>query len=133
VSDSQSRRHAVRARIVQIDVLALVGTRKGLFMLRSDDERRRWRTEGPLLAGWGIFHAIGDTARRNHLRSRQPCRLRSHRSTDGGATCKRSQQIGLPEKSGMILEATWHIAPGPPEAPGTLYLGGAPADAGFNA
>jgi photosystem II stability/assembly factor-like uncharacterized protein len=113
----------------QIDILALVGTRKGLFMLRSDDERRRWRTEGPLLGGWGIFHAIADPrdgtiyAAANHAVYGPTVQ----RSTDGGATWKRSQQIGLPEKSGMILEATWHIEPGPPEAPGTLYLGGAPA------
>ena len=29
-------------------VLALVGTRKGLFLLRRDDDRRSWRLDGPL-------------------------------------------------------------------------------------
>jgi hypothetical protein len=33
-------------------VLALVGTRKGLFLLRGDEDRRRWRVEGPLPARW---------------------------------------------------------------------------------
>ncbi len=98
-------------------------------MLRGDADRRRWHTEGPLLAGWGIFHAIADPrdgtiyAAANHSVYGPTVQ----RSTDGGATWKRSQKIGLPEKSGMMLEATWHIEPGPPEAPGTLYLGGAPA------
>src|SRR5690349_11180287 len=41
-------------------VLALVGTRKGLFMLRSDDGRKRWQAEGPLLDGWGVYHAVVD-------------------------------------------------------------------------
>jgi photosystem II stability/assembly factor-like uncharacterized protein len=48
------------------------------------------------------------------------------RSTDGGATWKRSQQIGLPEESGLTLNATWHIEPGAPEDPDTLYLGADP-------
>ena len=41
-------------------VLLLVGTRKGLFLLRGDDERRSFEVEGPLLAGWSINHAIVD-------------------------------------------------------------------------
>ena len=37
----------------------LVGTRKGLFLLESDD-RRDWRVRGPLCDGWPIYHAILD-------------------------------------------------------------------------
>ena len=33
-------------------VLAVVGTVKGAFLLRSDGERRRWEVEGPILKGW---------------------------------------------------------------------------------
>ena len=33
-------------------VLVLAGTKKGLFLLRSDDGRRDWELEGPLLDGW---------------------------------------------------------------------------------
>jgi photosystem II stability/assembly factor-like uncharacterized protein len=32
----------------------------------------------------------------------------------------------LPEDSGLILNATWHVEPGRPDAPGTLYLGADP-------
>jgi hypothetical protein len=38
----------------------LVGTRKGLFVLSSDDDRREWEVSGPLLQGWEVFHAVPD-------------------------------------------------------------------------
>ena len=38
----------------------------------------------------------------------------------------RSEKAGLPEESGLSLNAAWHIAPGRPEEPETLYLGGDP-------
>jgi photosystem II stability/assembly factor-like uncharacterized protein len=41
-------------------VTLLVGTRKGLFLLESDRDRRDWRIRGPLCESWPIFHAIGD-------------------------------------------------------------------------
>ena len=111
-----------------IAVLALVGTRKGLFLLRGDDDRTSWQVEGPLLDGWGVYHAIVDErdgtiyAAANHLVYGPTVQ----RSTDGGKTWRRSRQIGLPEESGLMVNATWHVEPGP-EQPGTLYLGGDPA------
>lgn len=41
-------------------VLVYVGTRKGLFVLASDAERRRWTLEGPFLKGWQVFSAAAD-------------------------------------------------------------------------
>src|SRR4051812_29339116 len=35
----------------------LVGTRKGLFVLESDD-RRDWSARGPYCEGWPIYHAV---------------------------------------------------------------------------
>ena len=108
-------------------VLALVGTRKGLFLLRADAERKSWRAEGPLLDGWGVYHAILDErdgtiyAAANHLVYGPTVQ----RSRDGGKTWRRSRQIALPEESGLTVNATWHVEPGRPEEPGTLYLGGA--------
>ena len=43
-----------------MSVLALVGTRKGLFLLESDEERQDWSLEGPVLTGWSVFHAVVD-------------------------------------------------------------------------
>jgi photosystem II stability/assembly factor-like uncharacterized protein len=42
------------------DVMVLVGTRKGLFILESDEARRDWEVRGPYCEGWPIFHAIYD-------------------------------------------------------------------------
>jgi hypothetical protein len=41
------------------EVMLLVGTRKGLFTLRSDD-RRSWRLDGPHCEAWPVYHAIFD-------------------------------------------------------------------------
>jgi BNR/Asp-box repeat protein len=48
------------------------------------------------------------------------------RTPDGGRTWRRSRKLGLPEQSGLSLNATWHVEPGPLEEPDTLYLGGDP-------
>jgi photosystem II stability/assembly factor-like uncharacterized protein len=109
-------------------VLALLGTSKGLFLLEGDDDRRTWEVEGPLLEGWGVFHAAVDErngtvyAATNH----RVYGSTVQRSDDGGKTWARSKQIGLPEESGLTLNAVWHIEPGRPDEPGTLYLGADP-------
>jgi photosystem II stability/assembly factor-like uncharacterized protein len=97
-------------------------------LLRGADDRRRWEAEGPLLDGWGVYHATVDPrdgtlfAAANHLVYGPTVQ----RSTDGGKGWMRSKQIGLPEESGLTLNATWHIEPGRPEEPKTLYLGADP-------
>jgi hypothetical protein len=40
--------------------LLLVGTRKGLFVLESDEARRDWKVRGPYCEGWPIYHAVHD-------------------------------------------------------------------------
>ncbi|WP_136441009.1 WD40/YVTN/BNR-like repeat-containing protein [Pacificoceanicola onchidii] len=40
-------------------VTVLVGTTKGLFLLRADAARADWSVTGPLCGGWSINHAIG--------------------------------------------------------------------------
>jgi photosystem II stability/assembly factor-like uncharacterized protein len=84
--------------------------------------------EGPLLAGWGVYHATVD-ARDGTLYTAANHTVYGptvQRSSDRGRTWKRSQKIGLPEESGLTLNATWHIEPGRPDEPGTLFLGGDP-------
>jgi photosystem II stability/assembly factor-like uncharacterized protein len=39
--------------------LLLIGTRKGLFTLESDD-RRDWKMRGPLCESWPVYHAVHD-------------------------------------------------------------------------
>jgi len=43
-----------------VAVKVLVGTKKGLFVLSGDAERRSWEVEGPLLTGFSVYHAIRD-------------------------------------------------------------------------
>ena len=105
--------------------VVLAGTRKGLFVLRGGDGR--WTIDGPMLKGFEVYHAIADP-RDDALYA---CTnfyggATVHRSTDGGATWERAEELGLPEESGLKLNATWHIEPGPASEPGTLWLGGDP-------
>jgi photosystem II stability/assembly factor-like uncharacterized protein len=38
----------------------LVGTRKGCFVLESDEGRRDWKLRGPFCEAWPIYHAVYD-------------------------------------------------------------------------
>ncbi len=70
-------------------VRVLVGTRKGAFVLTSDEQRQRWDVSGPHFPGWEVYHVAGSPA--------DPDRLYAapsggwfgqviQRSDDGGAT-----------------------------------------------
>jgi photosystem II stability/assembly factor-like uncharacterized protein len=41
-------------------VVLLVGTRKGCFVLESDEARRDWSIRGPFCEGWPVYHAVHD-------------------------------------------------------------------------
>jgi photosystem II stability/assembly factor-like uncharacterized protein len=40
-------------------VRVLVGTRKGAFVLTSDEGRRQWQVDGPHFGGWEVLHVKG--------------------------------------------------------------------------
>jgi photosystem II stability/assembly factor-like uncharacterized protein len=106
-------------------VTILVGTRKGLFHLQSDD-RQTWALDAPQLEGWDVFHAVVD-ARDGMLYvagNTFPYGGTVQRSADMGETWERSDQIAMPEDTGLTLEKTWHVRPG--REPGELWLGAAP-------
>ena len=68
-------------------VRVLVGTRKGAFILTSDSRRERWETEGPLFAGWEIFHMKGSPVDPNRIYASQSTSWFGQliqRSDDGG-------------------------------------------------
>ena len=52
-------------------VRVLVGTRKGAFILTSDDKRQRWDVNGPFFGGWEIYHMKGSSADPNRLYASQ--------------------------------------------------------------
>lgn len=108
-------------------VRVLVGTRKGLFTLSSDD-RRKWEVDGPTLKGWEVFHAVADPRDGAiYAATNSPVYGATvHRSDDGGDTWTRAEEIGLPEDTGLTLEKAWHVEPGRPGEEGRLWLGAAP-------
>ena len=101
----------------------LVGTRKGLFVLRGDEGRRTWKLEEPLLPGWDVFHATTHDGVVYAAANNFAYGATVQRSTDFGQTWERSEGLGLPEDSGLTLEKTWHVEPG---QDGTFWLGAAP-------
>jgi photosystem II stability/assembly factor-like uncharacterized protein len=111
-----------------MSVVVLAGTKKGLFLFRSDELRQRWALEGPHLEGWSVYHAILDPrdgvlhACTNH----EVYGATVHRSQDEGKTWERAEELGLPEDSELKLERTWHVEPGHEAQPETLWLGAAP-------
>jgi photosystem II stability/assembly factor-like uncharacterized protein len=72
-----------------VSVRVLVGTRKGAFILTSDDRRERWEVEGPLFAGWEVFHITGTPTVPDRLFAAPSggwFGQTIHRSDDGGRT-----------------------------------------------
>src|SRR5256885_5703966 len=94
-------------------VLLSVGTKKGLFLLRSDADRKKWELEGPLLPGWPVYHAIVDP-RDGVLYAATNSFIYGgavHRSPHLCPTRGRAEESGLPQGSGPKLNATRHAAP----------------------
>jgi hypothetical protein len=70
-------------------VRVLVGTRKGAFILTSDARRQSWAVEGPLFAGWEVYHVTGSPADPDRLYASQSSGWFGQliqRSDDGGTT-----------------------------------------------
>ncbi len=70
-------------------VRVLVGTRKGAFILTSDEGRRSWTIDGPHFAGWEVYHLTGSPADPDRLYASQVSDWFGqvmHRSDDGGKT-----------------------------------------------
>jgi hypothetical protein len=70
-------------------VRLLVGTRKGAFILTSDEARKDWQIAGPHFAGWEIYHLKGSPANPERLYASQSSGWFGQliqRSDDGGLT-----------------------------------------------
>ena len=67
----------------------LVGTRKGGFILTSDEKRESWTVSDPLFGGWEIFHMKGSPLNPNRIYASQSSGWFGQliqRSDDGGQT-----------------------------------------------
>ncbi len=70
-------------------VRVLVGTRKGAFILASDEKRERWDVSGPHFAGWEIYHVKGSPINPDRIYASQTSGWFGQvmqRSDDGGKT-----------------------------------------------
>lgn len=111
--------------------LMLVGTKRGLFLLSSQD-RKTWETHSTTLHGSRIFYATLD--------QRQGCRMFAadngdffgsfvRYSDDFGQTWSTPEQgIQFTPESGQKLINIWVIEAGRPDEPDTIYAGVDPAN-----
>ena len=70
-------------------IRVLVGTRKGAFILTADGTRRQWEVNGPLFAGWEMYHLKGSPVAPERLYASQTSGWFGQviqRSDDGGKT-----------------------------------------------
>ena len=138
VSDQSGTRTTVHRGIKHLqiksgDVLLLVGTMKGLFLLRSRPQRARWDVAGPYFHGQAIYALAYDGREGRHrlwastFSMLWGAFLRS--SDDYGRTWTNPLEppIGFPADSGATLKNIWQICPGRPEEPDRIYCGVEPA------
>ncbi len=127
----------VSTRLVPVrdgDVLLLVGTTKGLFLLRSPGHgRTAWEVGGPHFPGHAVYAAALDSRRGRHriwAASHSPhfgALLRS--SGDFGRTWSPPGESTpkFPADAGASLKQIWQIRPGRADEPEILYCGVEPA------
>lgn len=115
----------------------LVGTRKGAFILTSDEARQQWDVSGPHFAGWEIFHMTGSPVDPNRLYVSQTSGWFGQtiqRSDDGGQTWEavgnEFQYDGVPgthqwydgTQHPWEFTRVWHLEPSLTELD-TVYAG----------
>jgi len=110
-------------------VVLLVGTKKGLYTLRSDADRKKWAVDGPHQAPAPIHHATYDP--------RDGSMYAAINSTWGGSRIEYSRDLGktwqtaknpaFPEGSDRTFFQTWHIEPGHVKTPNVVWAGTEPA------
>ena|SRR5690349_4926956 len=115
------------------DVVLLVGTMKGAFVLRSNAARAKWDVGGPYFPGHAVYALAFDQ------RSGRPRLWAAPGSDHWGAMLSSSDDFGrtwtkpevslirFPEDTGAALKRIWQIRPGPADEPDTLYAGVEPA------
>ncbi len=115
------------------DVLVLVGTMKGAFILRSDRKREQWEIGGPYFPGSAVY-AMAYDARggRNRLWAGPQSMhwgglLRWSDDFGRNWTNPEEANVKFPEGTGAALKQIWQIVPGRAGEPDTLYCGVEPA------
>ncbi len=112
-------------------VQLLVGTRKGLFIIHSDESRQRWSIEGPSIEGYEIYHAVLDSrdGRSGWAAVRHEVwGTHIYRTADGGRSwTPLAARPAYPSELEREIEAVWHLASGGPGRPERVWAGVEPA------
>ena len=118
-------------------VRVLVGTRKGAFILTSDERRQEWQISGPLFPGWEIFHINGSPVDPDRIYASQTSGWFGQfiqRSPDGGQTrAPAGNNFVYADRSGThqsfdgtqqpwVFKRVWQLVPSPTE-PDTVFAG----------
>jgi Sortilin, neurotensin receptor 3, len=115
------------------DVVLLVGTMKGAFILRADARRRDWDVGGPYFPGSAVYATAYDRRAGRHRIWAGPNSMHwggMLQSTDDfGQTWTNpvDANVKFPQDTGAALKQIWQIAAGPDDRPETLYCGVEPA------
>jgi hypothetical protein len=110
----------------------LVGTRKGVWLLASDDDRRSWSIGGPAFLGHVIHHLVADPRdRRTILMATRTGHLGPtvFRSTDFGRTWTEAAQppaFASGDPLDRSVKAVFWLTPGHADEPGAWYAGASP-------
>ena len=113
------------------DVLILLGTRKGAFILNSDQTRKNWTMAGPYCAGSEVFHMVYDQREGGRV-------FAASNSMIWGPEFQFSDNLGQSWASaetqpkfsgdgGPTVKNLWHVELGRDTEPGVLYVGVEPA------
>lgn len=115
------------------DVLLGIGTRKGLWLARSRDDRREWEVSGPEFPVADVrAFAIDTRTDRPRLFAaayNQHFGLSVFRSNDLGDSWSEPEHapIAFPADTGEALEGVWQLTPGTPAEPDVIYAGVEPS------
>jgi serine/threonine protein kinase len=125
--------HSVRhAHFKKGDLILLVGTTKGAFILRSNAQRNRWETGGPYFHGHSVYALAYDHRAGQHriwasTQSYWGTLLRSSDDFGKSWTNPQDAPIRFPADTGVSLKNIWQITPGRADEPSVLYCGVEPA------
>jgi photosystem II stability/assembly factor-like uncharacterized protein len=115
------------------DAVLLVGTKKGLWIGRSDESRRSWSWSDPEFLMQGIYatgaDTRGDVPRIFVGGTSEHFGPGVYRSDDLGRTWTetRGASVKFPSDLGSSVERVWQIQPGPANEPDVLYAGTQPS------
>ena len=115
------------------DVVLMVGTTKGGFLLRSGAGRDRWDMEGPHFPGEEVYaFALDQRSGRRALWAAPGSAFWGttlRRSNDLGGTwsAKEERPLRFPEGAGLELKPVWQIRAGRDDEPDRMFLGVEPS------